>query len=113
MSAIKQAPWSLRSYAALTVAIVLLSAYATGRGQSWASIIWAAVIGVAACTGDRAIWWLLVAWNACILVLFPVFFGDSWRVSPIGFIGLALLLAPASRRYVFKRDPEPSRVSEG
>lgn len=113
MTAIRQAPWSLRSYAALTLAIGILAAYATGRGQSWANVLGAAALGIAACTGNRAIWWLLVAWNACILCLFPVFFGATWRVSPFGFIGLALLLAPASRRYVFARDPEPSPASDG
>jgi hypothetical protein len=112
MTAIKQAPLSLRAYAGLTVAIGFCAAYAIGSGQSWANILGAAAIGVAACTGNRTIWWLLVAWNAYVLVLFPVF-GGGWIVSSFGFIGLVLLLAPASRRYVFEREPEPSRASDG
>src|SRR5690349_20931315 len=105
MDAIRRAPWSLRSYAALTVAIMFLVECFEGKCQNLGGVLIAGAIGVAVCTGNRTVWWLLVAWNAYALVLFPVFFGCTLRAISFSFVGLALLLAPASRRFVFKREP--------
>lgn len=113
MDAIRRAPWSLRVYAGLIGAIAILAAHTNGRGQSWTGVLWGAVCGIAVCTGNRAIWWLLVAWNAYLLVVFPILLGGSWSAMAFGLIGLALLLAPGSRRYVFERGSEPTPASDG
>ena len=113
MAAIRRAPSSLRSYAGLIVAMAMLTALATGGSQSWARAIWAGAFGIAACTGSRIIWWLLVVGNALALVVAPILFSVSWLSIPLSLIGLALLLAPESRAYVFKRDPNSSQASDG
>jgi hypothetical protein len=112
MTAIQQAPWSLRSYAALIFAAAILTALATGRIESWTRVLWVAAFGIAICGGSRIIWWLLVVGNALYLFVGPILLGDTWLSIPFGLIGLALLLAPESRRYVFERDPKPGRASE-
>jgi len=107
MAAIQRAPWSLRSYALLIVATALLIALAVGGEQSWVRVLWAAAFGIAACSGERIAWWLLVVINVLALVAAPFFFGDWWLSIPLSLVGLALLLAPESRRYVFERSPKP------
>jgi hypothetical protein len=112
MAAIQRAPWSLRSYAALIVALALLSALAVGGEQSLVRVLWAGAFGIAACTGNRIIWWLLVAGNVLALVAAPVLFSDWWLSIPLSLVGLALLLAPESRRYVFERSPKAIEGSD-
>lgn len=113
MAAIKRAPWSLRSYAALILASAIRTALATGGSESWSRVLWVAGFGILICRGSRIIWWLLVVGNSLYLIVTPFLFGELWLSIPLSVIGLALLLAPESRRYVFKRDPEPSPASEG
>lgn len=114
LAAIQQAPWSLRFYLGLNVAVAILLALTTGDEQSWTAVFWAAVFGIAICEGSRVIWWWLIVVNVVALFVIPMFFSVSWLSIPLSLIGLALLLAPESRRYVFDRDPEPGHeVSEG
>lgn len=111
MTAIQQAPWSLRSYAGLIAATAILTVLATGRG--WVGIFWAGALGIGVCNGSRAIWWLCVAVNALFLILAPFASSVFWLSIPLALIALALLLMPESRRYVFARDPESSEASDG
>ena len=111
MTAIQRAPWSLRFYAGLIVAIAILTALATGGSQTWANVLWAAAFGIAVCTGSRIVWWLLVVGNTVTFAV-PFLFSVSWLAIPLSLVGLALLLAPESQRYVFEREGKPSRISE-
>jgi hypothetical protein len=113
MAAIQRAPWSLRSYAALIVATALLVSLTAGGEQSWVRVLWAATFGIAACTGNRIVWWLLVAGNVLALAAAPILLSDWWISIPLSLIGLALLLAPESRRYVFERNLKSGEISDG
>lgn len=108
MTAIRQSPWSLRFYAGIMIAIAILSQVRGGRG-SWAGVLWTVALGIATCTGSRAIWWLLVVGD--VLILIELLVRGHWEVALFLLVGLVLLFTPASRRFVFARDPEPSQVS--
>lgn len=93
------------------VVMVILSAHRAGGIQGWAGVLWTAAFGIAVCAGSRVVWWLVVTWNALVLAM--LLSRHSWLAALICLIPLTLLLAPASRRYVFERDPEPGRASDG
>ena len=114
MTAIQRAPWSLRAYAALLLAVAVLFALAEGGSQNWTRVAWAGVWGILACTGSRPIWWLPVAGNVLATFVVPLLVsGVPWIAIPLGLVALALLLAPESRRYVFGRDPESEEAADG
>lgn len=91
--------------------MAILTALETGGSQSWARVLWAVVFGLGVCDGSRAIWWLCVVANVLFLISVSFLFSGLWLSIPLSLICLTLLLVPESRRYVFERDPEPSRVS--
>jgi hypothetical protein len=61
IQAIQRAPWSLRSYAGLIVAMAILTALVIGGSQFWMRVLWAVAFGIGICAGTRVIWWLCVA----------------------------------------------------
>jgi hypothetical protein len=116
MSAIAQAPWSLRAYAALVVGTGLAVAVFTPAESSWVRVLWAVVFAVCVCTGNRFVWWFVVTANAVVLVASPFLFGQWLAPMALSLAGLVCLLAPASRDYVFTHKGgvrRPNRSSGG
>lgn len=103
MAAYVKAPWGLRIYAALIVGTALVAAIAVGGERSWIQVCWAGVFSVLVCTGNRFFWWFVVVLNILVLIAAPFFFAQWWISMALSAAGLACLLAPDSRRYVFER----------
>ena len=99
-----RAPWSIRGYALLLFGIGLAVVIAGGGHESsWVSLMWGVVGVILLFRGSRFMWWLMVAGNAALLVAAPFLSGLWWLEMPLSIAGLALLLAPDSRQFIFEQ----------
>ncbi len=108
MSALRNAPWTLRVYAVIVTATAILNTVLShGRGALGVLIAPALAVGV--CQGSRLVWWFLVVLNALFVAVSPLLFPTTWIASAAsGVVVLGLLLAPQSRQHVFPpTEPEP------
>jgi len=106
---LRKAPWTLWAYVVLNVVLLPVGLLTASGRVHWPFLVLGVPFTLALffflLRGSRVVWWLLVLGAAGGLVI-SITTAEPWYRFPGPVVGLGLLLAPPSRRYVFP--PKPS-----
>jgi hypothetical protein len=114
MSVWSNAPLTLRAYVVLSVAISVVSTAITGNPVGLFGIAFSVVVAYFLLTGVRWLWFVTIAFGIIGLVTpFTIDWSALHRgvYLALGIIGLALLLAPDTRRHFEGKVAAPANES--
>jgi hypothetical protein len=101
---LRRAPWTLWAYVALSVILVAVGLARADTHIHWQLLVFMVIfvpgISFLLLRGNRFVWWFIALTTASGLVI--AFFGTEPALRIFtSLLGLGLVLAPPSRRYVF------------
>lgn len=103
---LRRAPWTLWVYLGLSAVVAVAASVLGNPAYLWflpISLALEVVFAFFLLGGSRVMWWVLFVLELGAIPFYVT--GDlGWR-APVTVIALGLLLAPPSRRYVFKPKP--------
>ncbi len=118
MERLREAPWTLWAYAAVSLAWALIAGSDSGKPGLLLplSLILVVVFAGSVLLGGRLFWWVLVAFGIANIPIRIVRGADLWLL-PLELGLLALLVAPISRHHVRPRPrpapPQPAALPPG
>src|SRR4029079_2892557 len=101
---LRKAPRTLWAYVGSSTAVFIVAAVVGDPSVLWIlpiSLAFEVVFAFFLLRGSRVMWWVLVVFGFGALPFY--FTGDLLWQAPFTVIELGLLLAPSSRRYVFRQ----------